>query len=230
MAFQQTVSLAQGYGVAGSIVYDGPIRSAPWTMVSTPEPNVIGATAYTVVSEGIAIAGGVGAFAGILGSPKSYTAAIVNSGPTMTLPDETIGELYTMAQMLVTLTTAANIGDLVVYDTATGALSSVAPSFAATASFATNVMTVTASSGVIGVGSAVNFAGVPPGTVVASLGTGTGGAGTYNLSTTPGTVASVAGKIAAGTFAGTGKAFVPNASVILRASAANGPAIIELNN
>lgn len=231
MGFQTTVSLAQGYGVPGQVVYDGPIRSAPWTLVSTPEPNVIGSTAYTIVSEGIAMAGGVGPFAGILGSPKSYTAGLIQSGPTMTLPDETVGELYTMAQMLVVLTTAANPGDLVVYNTTTGALSSVPSSFAATASFATNVMTVTGTpSGVIGVGSAVNFAGVAPGTLVTAVTSGTGKAGTYTLSSTPGTVASATGSISPGLFAGATSAFVPNASVILRASAANGLAIIELNN
>lgn len=232
MAFQQSVSLAQGFGVAGSIQYDGPIRAAPWTLVSTPQPNVIGATAYTVVSDGIAMAGGVGAFAGILGIPKSYTAGLVHSGPTLTLPDEAIGELITMGQMLVTLVAAANIGDPVVYNTTTGALSAVAASVAATASFATNVMTVTGSvaGSPIGVGSVVSFAGVPPGTFVTSLGTGTGAAGTYDLSTTPGTVASATGKILAGANAGANNAFVPNASVILHPSSANGLAIIELNN
>ncbi|EJU14135.1 G-D-S-L family lipolytic protein [Sphingomonas sp. LH128] len=60
-----------------------------------------------------------------------------------------------------------------------------------TASFATSVMTVTAVGGgpTIKVGDTVNAAGVTPGTYITSLGTGTGGAGTYNLSTTPGTLA-----------------------------------------
>lgn len=231
MGFQQTVSLAQGFGVAGSVQYDGPIRSAPWTLVSTPQLNVIGATAYTVVSDGIAMAGGVGVFAGILGAPKSYTAGLIHGGPTLTLPDEAIGELFTMSQMLVTLVGAANIGDPVTYNTTTGALSAVPASVAATASFATNVMTVTGSvASPIGIGSGVSFAGVPPGTFVTSLGTGTGGAGTYNLSTTPGTVASATGKITAGAFAGASATFVPNASVILHPSSAGGLAIIELNN
>ena len=230
MAFQSVVSLTQGYGVPGSLVYDGPVRSAPWTLISTPEPNVIGATAYTAVSDGIAMAGGVGAFAGILASPKSYTAGLINVGSTMTLPDETIGELATMGQFLVTLTTAANIGDLVTYNTTTGALGSVPLQGAVTASFATNVMTVTASSVFIGVGSVVNFAGVAVGTTVIADGTGAGGTGTYTLSTTPGTVASAPGKIGAGLYAGANNAFVPNATVILRATAANALAIIELNN
>lgn len=240
MGFQQTVSLSMGFGVQGEEVYDGPRRVKPWQIISTPQPNVIGATAYTVVSPetdtsaGIAMAGGVTEFAGILINPKVYASFGASSGsldPTLTLSNDTIAELMTMGTPLVKLTTAANVGDLVVYDTTTGALSSVVSSFAATASFATNVMTVTGTpGGVIGIGSQVSGTGIPPGTIVTSLGTGTGGAGTYNLSTSPGTVASATVSIGAGTNAGTGKKFVPHAKVILRASAANGLAIIELTN
>lgn len=61
-----------------------------------------------------------------------------------------------------------------------------------TASFATNVMTVTAvgnGSGSFAVGQVIEAAGVAAGTTISSLGTGTGGTGTYNLSTSPGTIA-----------------------------------------
>lgn len=45
-----------------------------------------------------------------------------------------------------------------------------------------NVLTVTAvSSGTIAVGSALSGTGIPGGTIIASLGSGTGGTGTYNL-------------------------------------------------
>lgn len=58
-----------------------------------------------------------------------------------------------------------------------------------TASFATNVMTVTGvTSGVFRVGQLIQSAGVAAGTYITSLGTGTGGTGTYNLSTSPGTI------------------------------------------
>jgi hypothetical protein len=71
---------------------------------------------------------------------------------------------------------------------------------AATASFATNVMTVTVANGTIANGAVLNFPGVTAGTTISSLGTGTGGTGTYNLSTTPGTIASEAGYISVSTF------------------------------
>lgn len=67
------------------------------------------------------------------------------------------------------------------------------PAFVGTASFATNVMTVTAvTTGRIDVGDVITSAGVAAGTYVTSLGSGTGGAGTYNLSTAPGTIAAQA--------------------------------------
>lgn len=68
---------------------------------------------------------------------------------------------------------------------------SYAQDTAFTASIATNVLTVTAvSCGVLAVGQTVTGVGIPYGTTIASLGTGTGGTGTYNLSTTPGTIGS----------------------------------------
>jgi hypothetical protein len=63
----------------------------------------------------------------------------------------------------------------------------------ATATFATNVMTITlinlpADNGLIQVGWRVKGVGVD--TTISSFGTGTGGTGTYNLSTSPGTLTS----------------------------------------
>lgn len=64
---------------------------------------------------------------------------------------------------------------------------------AAQASFATNQMTVTvAGTGSFAVGQVITSAGVTPGTYITALGTGTGGTGTYTLSTTPGTIAAQA--------------------------------------
>jgi hypothetical protein len=58
----------------------------------------------------------------------------------------------------------------------------VVPSFTAQASLATTVMTVVSANGPILVGQSVTGTGIPTGTTIASFGTGTGGAGTYNLS------------------------------------------------
>jgi hypothetical protein len=62
-----------------------------------------------------------------------------------------------------------------------------------TASFATNVMTVTATtSGTFAVGQIISSASVAAGTYITSLGTYNGSTGTLNLSTTPGTIAAQA--------------------------------------
>jgi hypothetical protein len=76
-------------------------------------------------------------------------------------------------------------------------ITSVSPSglggFTGQASFATSVMTVTVvTTGTLAVGQQISAAGVAAGTYISSLGTGTGGLGTYNLSTTPGTIAAEA--------------------------------------
>lgn len=64
----------------------------------------------------------------------------------------------------------------------------------ATCSYATSVMTCTVAptSGAFGVGQVITAAGVTGGTTITSLGTGTGGTGTYNLSTSPGTISAEA--------------------------------------
>lgn len=77
---------------------------------------------------------------------------------------------------------------------ATGQYAVTGAAVGATSSFATNVMTCTVAptSGAWAVGQSVTSAGVTPGTFISALGTGTGGTGTYTLSSTPGTIAAQA--------------------------------------
>jgi hypothetical protein len=91
--------------------------------------------------------------------------------------------------MYVSLPGPANVGDLVTYDTTTGALNSVPPLVQFTAAIAAggsstpDVMTVSAvESGTLAVGQQISGAGIPAGTYILSLGTGKGNTGTYNLS------------------------------------------------
>ncbi len=125
---QLTVNNQMALGVPGEIIFDGPQKAQPFTLESNGVPNIIGATAYTVVSEGVAMAGGAGFFAGILANPKVYATSGGTGGalsPTLTLPDGDLAELVTeTAGMVVTLPGAAAIGDNVVYVQATGALAS----------------------------------------------------------------------------------------------------------
>lgn len=231
--FQTTVNLTQAFGVPGEIVYDGPIISKPWQLISTPQLNVIGATAYTIntpatdTASGIAQAGGTGIFCGVLACPKSYANFSGSLSPTLTLGDDTVAELVTTGQMLLTLANASNPGDLVVFDQTTGALSTVPGQTSFTASNATSVLTVTGTPvGTIGPGLTFTIGG--DFVKIVSNGTGTGGAGTYNLDIAVGTVGS-ATYTASNVIAASGKTIIPRAKTILRAGAAASIAICELN-
>ncbi len=131
MGFQSTVRLQQGFGVVGELMLDGPVRAAPYTLVSADASyNVVG-RAFTVTSEGVAAAGGSGVFAGILVNPKHYasygTAAGGTLAPTLTLANNALGECLNMGEIIVSLPGAAAIGDAIKYNTTTGILGTGAP-------------------------------------------------------------------------------------------------------
>jgi hypothetical protein len=130
--FQSAVSIQQGFGVPGDIFQDVPWVVQSYVLVSTPEANTVGSTAYTITSPGFAQAGSGGTlgFAGILAAPKSYSLFGTSGAPlapTLILPDNTQGELLTQGMMIVTLPAAANIGDYVLFDNTTGILETVSP-------------------------------------------------------------------------------------------------------
>lgn len=134
MGFQTVVNFYQGFGIPGELYDAGPHRAEPFTLNSASAAyNIIGATAFSVVSQGIAAAGnsgGTAVFAGILVNPKAYASFGTSSGPlfpTLTLANQTEAELLTMGSIIVTLPAACAIGDLVIYDQTTGALSTVTP-------------------------------------------------------------------------------------------------------
>lgn len=131
MGFQSTVSLQQGFGVPGELFTDSPWHVESYTINSAlASYNVIGATGYTVTSQGYAEAGNGGdfGFAGILCDPKNQALFGVGGSPlapTLTLPNQSQAELLTMGSLIVTLPGAANVGDYIVMDNTTGALESV---------------------------------------------------------------------------------------------------------
>lgn len=132
MAFQSTVSQLQGFGVPGELFNDGPHRAESFILESASAAyNIVGATAFTVASQGIAAAGGNGVFAGILANPKTAVLQGTSAGgslaPTLTLPNEAQAEIVSMGSLIVTLPAAAAIGDKVIYDTTTGAISTITP-------------------------------------------------------------------------------------------------------
>jgi hypothetical protein len=135
MTFQSAVFLQQGFGVPGELFNDSPWRSQSYTLNSNSAAyNIVGATCCTVTSQGFAEAGGTGIFAGFIVDPKVYALQGTVSGgtlaPTLTLPNYTQVELLTMGSIIVTLPGAANIGDVVIFNQTTGAISTQSPSTA----------------------------------------------------------------------------------------------------
>lgn len=134
MGFQSSVSLQQGFGVPGEQYTDSPQRSQSYTIDSASAAyNIIGATMCSVTSQGFCAAGnsgGTAIFAGLLVDPKNI--ALFGTGgiplnPTLTVPNFTQVECATMGSFVVTLPAAAAIGDYVIYDNTTGAISTVTP-------------------------------------------------------------------------------------------------------
>lgn len=134
MGFQSSVQIYQGAGVPGEQYSDSPWRAQSYTIDSaSAADNIIGATMCSITSQGFVAAGnsgGTAVFAGLLVDPKNI--ALFGTGgiplaPTLTVPNFTQIECATMGSFWVTLPGAANIGDWVIYDETTGAISTVAP-------------------------------------------------------------------------------------------------------
>ena len=133
MGFQKSVYSDQAIGIPGTLYDNSPLRALSYILNSVSAVyNNVGATAMTVASDGVAQAGsgGAGGFAGILANPEIqalFGAGGVPLNPNLTLNNGVVAACVTMGRLFVILPDAANIGDLVVYDNTTGALSTVAP-------------------------------------------------------------------------------------------------------
>lgn len=134
MGFQSAVQINQGFGVPGEQYSDGPWRAQSFTINSASAANnVIGATICSVTSQGNCAAGNTGGttpIAGLLVDPKNI--ALFGTGgiplnPTLTVPNFTQVECATEGSYIVTLPGAAAIGDWLIYDNTTGAISTVTP-------------------------------------------------------------------------------------------------------
>ena len=240
--FQTVVRYDYAFGTPGEIKYDGPVRAQAGFIVSASAAyNIIGATAFTQANTGGQVAaGGTNPFFGLLANPKVMASFGTSSGgplaPTMTLPNNVEAEFLQMGYMVASVPAACNIGDLVCYNTTTGALSTVAPSGTCTGIVAmtTGVITVSAigAAGNIGIGSKfTDGSGNTVGEVV-ELGSGTGGNGTYYLNTA---FLSAGVGSEAMTFTSappTGTAFVPKCVVdkFPQTTSGGGLALIKITN
>lgn len=240
---QSTVNINTALGVPGEIAFDGPRRALPYNLNSSGQDQIVG-YAYTLRSDSAgnpdplagspnmstAQVGGTGQFLGLLVNPKALASVGVTGNPlgaTLQVPDNTQGDLADMGEYFINLGNAANIGDQPYYDNTTGAIGSQAAA-AGTATQSTTVVTVvTSTGGNIGVGSKLNIAGGVPVTVL-SLGSGTGGAGTYNVDQSQ--TITPAAAFTGNATAPTGKTLIPRAAIWAYPVAVAGLAVIKLTN
>ena len=121
-------TLAAGTTITAYGTLTGAAGSTGTAAISTSTASTSGTV--TVAAQGPGIV-----FAGILVNPKVYASIGTTAGtltPTLTLPDNAQGEFCTMGTVVVQMAGPANVGDLVQFATATGALSAVAPGSSAT--------------------------------------------------------------------------------------------------
>ena len=136
--FQSTVNVSLSFGVIGEIIVGGPQRVEPLTLDSVGGTIGFGFTksnTTNVATMGGTPTPGASVFAGILVNPKVYAAFGTSNpiDPTLSLPGYTQAEFMTMGTIVVALTGAANIGDIVQMNTTTGALSALQPGSTVTA-------------------------------------------------------------------------------------------------
>lgn len=186
---QSSVQIEMASVFPGQAYLSGPHRAQPGTINSSGAtyPNYVG-YAYTQVAgqEGFCTLGGSGDFFGILMNPQNFPLYGSASGalaPSLAMPQYAPGEFaYEHTGLGVMVSANANIGDLVDYNITTGAIVTRPPTVSFTGAVTSNVLTVsavTAGSAPIQVGSVFN---TPGGVMeIISLGTGTGGTGTYNV-------------------------------------------------
>ena len=126
MTFQSTVQDNQSTGLPGEYAKAGPQREVPGIIKSAnAAANVFSrAFSHVAASDDNVIAGGAGAFAGLLMHPKEHASLGTSIGTleaTLTIPSEVNASFGQMGIIFATLETTASIGMGIHYDTTTGA-------------------------------------------------------------------------------------------------------------
>ena len=234
MSFQASVALNQGFGVVGEVVFEGPLRATPGVLKGTAANIVVG-RAFTIDSaDGQYSPGGVGVYGGILSNPKALSSIGTSAGgplaPTLTVPAGTIGEFATMGEIIVSAANAVALGDKAMFAQATGVVSALPPAITYSGVIAVTTGILTVSSASVGaniyVGMPVVGTGVPAGTIITALGTGTGGNGTYQTNITTAVSAFTDG--VAANVAPAGSTVIEGAKFVRYANAAAGLAVLAL--
>jgi len=137
-AFQSVVNEFSGFGVPGTRWNQAPWVSSANTIFSESNSanNIFGyACSYSAPNapgQNIVNPGNTGGqvYAGIIANPESTTLFGGSSGPlspTLVIPNNTVISVVSEGFVVVYLNNAANIGDVVIFANATGALYSQAP-------------------------------------------------------------------------------------------------------
>lgn len=135
MGLQTTIRRFTGEGIVGELALHSPLRAQPVRLASTSAANNVVGRALFWLANGTGAAvdstAGTGAFAGVLGMPKSYASLGTSAGgplaPTLTLANNTIAEAVQEGQMYVSVDNTPAIGDIVYARNADGTLTTAAP-------------------------------------------------------------------------------------------------------
>ena len=138
--FQSSVNIQLGFGVVGELITDGPQRVESLTLDANGGTVGFGFTKSNttgVATMGGTVTAGTSVFAGILVNPKTYASFGASGGdpldPTLALSANDQGEFMTMGTIIVSLTGAGKIGDIIQMNNTTGALSALQPGSTVTA-------------------------------------------------------------------------------------------------
>ena len=234
MGFQSTIAMAQAFGVVGELFLDGPTRAKPGVLKGTAANIVVGRYFTFDASDGQYQPGSTGKDGGILANPKALQSIGTSAGgplaPTLVVPAGTVADIVDMGQIVVSLGNGCAIGDKVQYKQTDGTLKALPPvvTYSGVIAVTTGILTVSsASAGAnLRVGSPVVGTGVPAGTIITALGTGTGGDGTYQTNITTAVSAFTDG--VAPNNPDTGYSEIVGARVIRQANTSAGLAAISL--
>lgn len=132
---QSTVTNFIGSGVPGSLFDNSPFRDNVYTLDSAdPADNNIGSTVFTFKAgeDGIVEAGnptGVAFYGGFLVNVRNHASYGTPAGgtlaPTLNLLNGTPADILSMGLIWVTLPNIAVVGDQIVYDNVTGAITAI---------------------------------------------------------------------------------------------------------
>lgn len=197
MPFQKNVYIQPAPAVAGDFASVNPratLLAGEGALVAATGGVTVGR--FVWVASGAVSNVGTGSPNGFLHREQQALMTVYLAETSNVVQEGTPVSVHVAGDFWATTKTNATVGQTVYADRTTGEVatgSSTPNSFVGTASFATNVMTVTAvTSGTLKVGDVVTSASVTAGTTITALVTGTGGTGTYTLSTSPGTIAAQA--------------------------------------